>query len=81
VAEICPLCGFRYDAATQGCRPSCPVGGCGLVCCPNCGHGVPKEGPLASGLRRLLVSMSLAARAGERAPARRADLSGPGEEP
>ena len=55
----CGLCGFTYDENGQGCRPSCPMSrGCNLVCCPNCGHGTPREGRVAQGLRRLLVRLS-----------------------
>ncbi len=55
----CPLCGFRYDEQAHGCRPSCPLSRrCSLVCCPNCGHGMAKEGPIAHGMRRLLVKLS-----------------------
>jgi hypothetical protein len=54
--ETCPLCGDRFDAAGQGCRPSCPLAkGCRVVCCPSCGYSFPQEtGFLAGGLRRLL---------------------------
>ncbi|MGZ6125775.1 MAG: hypothetical protein ACXWLR_12495 [Myxococcales bacterium] len=55
----CALCGFRYDERAQGCRPSCPLSrGCSLVCCPNCGHGAVKEGPLAQGVRKLLLKLT-----------------------
>ncbi len=53
--ETCPLCGAAFDAAGQGCRPSCPLAkGCHVVCCPSCGYSVPQEAGLAGGLRRLL---------------------------
>lgn len=55
----CALCGFRYDPAAHGCRPSCPLSrGCNLSCCPNCGHGAVKEGALAQGVRKLLVKLT-----------------------
>ncbi len=55
----CGLCGTTFDENAQGCRPSCPMShGCNLVCCPNCGHGMAKEGPVAQGLRKLLVKLS-----------------------
>ncbi|HTO99380.1 MAG TPA: hypothetical protein VMK66_20170 [Myxococcales bacterium] len=55
----CALCGFRYQEDAQGCRPSCPMSrGCSLVCCPNCGHGVAKEGPVAKGVRKLLLKLT-----------------------
>jgi hypothetical protein len=48
----CALCGFAFDADEQGCRPSCPLAkGCGLKCCPRCGHGIPQE---ERGLARLV---------------------------
>ena len=54
----CALCGFTY-AQAQGCRPACPMSrGCALVCCPNCGHGEARDGPIAAGLRKLLVKLS-----------------------
>ena len=53
--ETCPLCGNRFDAEGQGCRPSCPVSsGCKVLCCPSCGYSFPQETGLAGGLRRLL---------------------------
>ena len=53
--ERCPLCGANFDAAGQGCRPSCPLSkGCHVVCCPSCGYSFPQEAGLAGGLRRLL---------------------------
>jgi hypothetical protein len=53
--ETCPLCGAAFDAAGQGCRPSCPLAkGCHVVCCPSCGYSFPQEAGLAGGLRRLL---------------------------
>ena len=43
--ETCPLCGQGFDAAGQGCRPSCPMAkGCRVVCCPSCGYSFPQEG-------------------------------------
>jgi hypothetical protein len=54
-AETCPLCGDRFDAEGQGCRPSCPMAkGCRVVCCPSCGYSFPQEAGLAGGLRRLI---------------------------
>jgi hypothetical protein len=53
--ETCSLCGVRFDAAGQGCRPSCPMAkGCRVVCCPSCGYSFPQEAGLAGGLRRLI---------------------------
>jgi hypothetical protein len=53
--EQCPLCGVRFDAEGQGCRPSCPMsGGCRVVCCPSCGYSYPQESGVALGLRRML---------------------------
>jgi hypothetical protein len=53
--EDCPLCGTRFDASGQGCRPSCPMAkGCSVVCCPSCHYSFPQETGLAGGLRRLL---------------------------
>jgi hypothetical protein len=44
VTERCPLCGSDFDAAGQGCRPSCPMSaGCRVVCCPSCGYSFPQE--------------------------------------
>ena len=55
----CGLCGTTFDENAHGCRPSCPLSrGCALVCCPNCGHGAAKEGPLAQGLRNLIVKLT-----------------------
>jgi len=43
-SERCPLCGAAFDAAGQGCRPSCPLSkGCHVVCCPSCGYSFPQE--------------------------------------
>jgi len=54
----CALCGFNYSEA-QACRPACPMSrGCTLVCCPNCGHGVARDGVVAATLRKLLVKLS-----------------------
>jgi hypothetical protein len=54
-SEKCPLCGAQFDAAGQGCRPSCPLAaGCRVVCCPSCGYSFPQESGLAGGLRRLI---------------------------
>jgi len=52
--ERCPLCGAEFDAAGQGCRPSCPLAsGCRVVCCPACGYSFPQEGAgLAGRLQR-----------------------------
>ena len=54
--ERCPLCGLQFDAAAQGCRPSCPLAkGCRVVCCPSCGYSFPQErAGLAGRLRRML---------------------------
>jgi len=54
--ERCPLCGCVFDAAPQGCRPSCPMArGCKVVCCPGCGYSFPQENAgLAGRLRRAL---------------------------
>ncbi|WP_242346185.1 hypothetical protein [Anaeromyxobacter terrae] len=53
--ETCPLCGTRFDAMGQGCRPSCPMAkGCRVVCCPSCSYSFPQEAGLAGGLRRLI---------------------------
>jgi hypothetical protein len=59
----CALCGFRYDAAGMGCKASCPMGGCAVVTCPRCGYGAPKEGVLATGLRKLFVALGSKRRA------------------
>ena len=62
--ETCPLCGTSFDAAGQGCRPSCPMShGCHVVCCPSCGYSFPQEVGLAGRLRRFLDRA--AARGGE----------------
>ncbi len=54
----CPLCGLRFDAHGQGCRPSCPMArGCRVVCCPACGYSFPQESGVAGGLRKLLDSL------------------------
>ncbi len=35
----CPLCGYRFDPATEPSCRWCPLqGGCAMVCCPACGH-------------------------------------------
>lgn len=53
--EQCPLCGHHFDAAGQGCRPSCPLAsGCAVVCCPRCAYSFPQEVGLAGLLRRWL---------------------------
>jgi hypothetical protein len=55
-SERCPLCGHAFDAAGQGCRPSCPLAkGCRVVCCPSCGYSYPQESAgLAGRLRKVL---------------------------
>ncbi len=56
--STCTLCGFQFDPRKEGCKSGCPMSsGCKLVCCPNCGHGMPAEGTLATGLRKLLVRL------------------------
>jgi hypothetical protein len=53
--ERCPLCGTEFDAAGQGCRPSCPLSaGCRVVCCPGCAYSFPQETGMAGWLRRML---------------------------
>ena len=53
--ETCPLCGTRFDAEGQGCRPSCPMSsGCKVMCCPSCGYSFPQETGLAGRLKALL---------------------------
>jgi hypothetical protein len=54
--ERCPLCGLAFDAASQGCRPSCPLAkGCSVVCCPGCGYSFPQESAgLAGKIKRAL---------------------------
>jgi hypothetical protein len=58
--ERCPLCGLEFDAAGQGCRPSCPMSkGCHVVCCPSCGYSFPQENAgLAGRLKALLQRRS-----------------------
>jgi hypothetical protein len=35
----CPLCGARFTPAEQAACARCALhGGCGLICCPNCGY-------------------------------------------
>ena len=55
----CALCGAEFDIHTQGCHPACPMGsGCGMVCCPRCGYGVPQaERGLAKILKNALVKL------------------------
>ncbi len=53
--ERCPLCNHAFDAAGQGCRPSCPMSaGCHVVCCPSCGYSFPQEAGVALGLRKMI---------------------------
>ena len=53
--ERCPLCGTEFDAAGQGCRPSCPLAhGCKVVCCPQCAYSFPQETGLAGRLKGFL---------------------------
>jgi len=53
--EICPLCGYSFDADGQGCRPACPLAPmCHLICCPRCLYSFPQEKGLAAALRRWL---------------------------
>lgn len=58
--ERCPLCGLDFDAAGQGCRPSCPMArGCRVVCCPSCGYSFPQENAgLAGRLKQLFQKRS-----------------------
>jgi transposase len=55
--STCGLCGARFDARSAGCNPSCPLSrNCGLVCCPHCGHGAPREDVGVAGiLKRALA--------------------------
>jgi hypothetical protein len=54
----CALCSHEFDAASQGCRPGCPLArGCGLLCCPRCGHSFPKETRLSAFVKRTLVKL------------------------
>lgn len=64
--ERCPLCGTAFDAAGQGCRPSCPMAkGCRVVCCPSCGYSFPQENAgLAGKLKALLQRRADAGRGG-----------------
>ena len=57
--QRCSLCGLAFDPAGQNCRPSCPLGGgCGIVCCPRCGHGAPQEDRgLAGMIKKALVRL------------------------
>ncbi len=35
----CPLCGHRFAAGNEACRPGCPFRkNCGLICCPHRGY-------------------------------------------
>ncbi len=53
--ERCPLCATEFDAAGQGCRPSCPMSaGCKVLCCPTCGYSFPQETGLAGKLKGFL---------------------------
>lgn len=58
----CALCGCEFDAREQGCRPSCPLSkGCGMICCPRCGYGFPREERgLAGIVQRALVRLGRA---------------------
>jgi hypothetical protein len=55
----CALCGARFDPSSASCNPSCPLSrGCGLVCCPHCGHGAPRDDRgLAGLLKKALVRL------------------------
>ncbi len=47
----CPLCGYRFDPATEPACRLCPLQGkCAMVCCPACGHTTidPSRSRLAS---------------------------------
>jgi len=59
LAQRCALCGEVFDPAGRSCRPSCPLGaGCGMICCPRCGHGAPQESRgLAGMIRKALVRL------------------------
>jgi hypothetical protein len=57
--KSCLLCGHRFDPDSAGCKPSCPLsGGCGLLCCPRCGHGsVQEDRGLAGLIKQALVRL------------------------
>jgi len=57
--QKCPLCGGAFDLEGQGCRPACPLaGGCGMLGCPRCGFGFPREERgLAGMIRKALLRL------------------------
>ncbi len=55
----CPLCGHQFDVDTAlPLCAGCSIGpGCGLICCPNCGHGTidVDSSPIAHRLAKKLL--------------------------
>jgi len=67
----CPLCGSTFQPSGQEACAACPLhGGCGMVCCPNCGYTMlaPRSTLLAHKLARWLDGLRPAS-----ARARRSD--------
>ena len=50
----CGMCGTEFDPDLNTCGGCMVRKDCKLICCPNCGFGIPEESKLASWLKRRL---------------------------
>ena len=50
----CTLCGAVFEPDENTCGGCALHKDCRLVCCPNCGYGIPEESKLVSWLKRRL---------------------------
>ena len=48
------MCGTEFDPDLNTCGGCMVRKDCKLICCPNCGFGIPEESKLASWLKRRL---------------------------
>ncbi|RJP68733.1 MAG: hypothetical protein C4532_12210 [Candidatus Abyssobacteria bacterium SURF_17] len=48
----CTLCGFEFEPNENMCDACVLHKSCSVICCPNCGFGIPKESKLVSWLRQ-----------------------------
>ncbi len=48
----CPLCGYEFTKSgmEHECK-HCPMGGCDLICCPNCNYQFVEDSKIVRGIR------------------------------
>ncbi len=53
--QKCPLCGyaFTHSDLEHACK-RCPMGGCGLICCPHCNYQFVNDSKIVNGIRKVL---------------------------